>query len=166
MSTSNHWVTGHSTLWLIGKSYNNILLTLWRGRLSKCYLSAQKTKINTLAPGIWMWFFKCNFPSCFTDWYLQLNAMRTDNKSTMVQVMAWRQQATSHYLSQYLPRSMSSYSVTRPQWFYKLVPWRYGSKYVWFSRSSYKTVAWVLTEEVLSAKCHRTSLMKSQHWFR
>ena len=31
----------------------------------------------------------------------------TDDKSTVVQVMAWCRQATSHYLSQYWPRSMS-----------------------------------------------------------
>ena len=40
----------------------------------------------------------------------------TDDKSTLVQVMAWSRQATSHYLSQCWPRSMSLYGVTRPQW--------------------------------------------------
>ena len=30
--------------------------------------------------------------------------------------MAWCRQATSHYLSQCWPRSMSPYGVTRPQW--------------------------------------------------
>ena len=30
--------------------------------------------------------------------------------------MAWCIQATSHYLSQWWPRSMSPYSVTRPEW--------------------------------------------------
>ena len=39
-----------------------------------------------------------------------------DDKSTLVQVMAWCHQATSHYLSQCWPRSMSPYGVTRPQW--------------------------------------------------
>ena len=38
------------------------------------------------------------------------------DKSTLVQVMAWCRQATSHYLSQCWPRSMSPYGVTRPQW--------------------------------------------------
>ena len=37
-------------------------------------------------------------------------------KSTLVQVMAWCHQATSHNLSQCWPRSMSPYGVTRPQW--------------------------------------------------
>ena len=36
--------------------------------------------------------------------------------STLVQVMAWCRQATSHYLSQCWPRSMSPNGVARPQW--------------------------------------------------
>ena len=40
----------------------------------------------------------------------------TDDKSTLVQVMAWCRQATSHYLNQCWPRSMSPNGVTRPQW--------------------------------------------------
>ena len=40
----------------------------------------------------------------------------TDDKSTLVQVMAWCHQATSHYLSQCWPSSMSPHGVTRPQW--------------------------------------------------
>ena len=39
----------------------------------------------------------------------------TDDKSTLVQVMAWCRQATSHYLSQCWPRSMSPNGITRPQ---------------------------------------------------
>ena len=39
----------------------------------------------------------------------------TDDQSTLVQVMAWCRQATSHYLSQCWPRSLSPYGVTRPQ---------------------------------------------------
>ena len=38
------------------------------------------------------------------------------DKSTLVQVMAWCHQATSHYLSQCWPRSLSPYGITRPQW--------------------------------------------------
>ena len=40
----------------------------------------------------------------------------TDDKSTLVQVMACCHQATSPYLSQCWPRFMSLYGVTRPQW--------------------------------------------------
>ena len=39
----------------------------------------------------------------------------TDDKSTLVQVMAWCRQATSHYLKQCWPRCMSPYGVNRPQ---------------------------------------------------
>ena len=37
---------------------------------------------------------------------------------------------------------------------------------VWFSKSLYRIVAWVLAVKLLSAECHKTSLMISQHWFR
>ena len=40
----------------------------------------------------------------------------TDEKSTLVQVMAWCREAASHYLNQCWPRSLSLYGVTRPQW--------------------------------------------------
>ena len=40
----------------------------------------------------------------------------TDDKSTLIQVMAWCHQATSHYLNQCWSRSMSPYGVTRLQW--------------------------------------------------
>ena len=40
----------------------------------------------------------------------------TDEKSTLVQVMACCAQTTSQYLNQCWPASMSPYGVTRPQW--------------------------------------------------
>ena len=40
----------------------------------------------------------------------------TNEKSTLVQVMACCHQATSHYLSHCWPRSMLPYGITRPQW--------------------------------------------------
>ena len=43
------------------------------------------------------------------------------NKSTLAQLMAWCLQATSHYLSQCWPRSMSTYGIIRPQWVNKVV---------------------------------------------
>ena len=41
-----------------------------------------------------------------------------EGKSTMGQVMAWCSHASSHYLRQCWPRSMSPYGVTRPKWIY------------------------------------------------
>ena len=40
----------------------------------------------------------------------------TYDQSTLVQVMAWCHQATSHYLSQCWLRFLSPYGATRPQW--------------------------------------------------
>ena len=52
------------------------------------------------------------------------------DKSTLVQVMVWCRQATSHYLSQLWPRSMSPNGVTRPKWVKYILRSR-GSKYVY-----------------------------------
>ena len=61
----------------------------------------------------------------FGDWLLRLMKLPWSDrhwtlslitKSTLVQVMAWCHQATSHYLSKCWPRSVSPYGVTRPQW--------------------------------------------------
>ena len=61
-----------------------------------------------------------------------------DDKSTLVQVMAWCHQATSHYLSQCWLRSMSPYGVTRPQW---VKQWRYYSlAIICWLKSSYNSV--------------------------
>ena len=40
----------------------------------------------------------------------------TDDKSTLVQVMAWCRQATSHYMSQCWLSPLSPYGIARPQW--------------------------------------------------
>ena len=67
----------------------------------------------------------------------------TDDQSTSVQVMAWCRQATSHYLSLCWPRSLSPYSVTRPQWVnipglfnrpsrYHKLPWYVNISSYWF----------------------------------
>ena len=82
--------------------------------------------LNSLAPGRFDWDFRyliLQIISVIDGWgiYSEL-ALRwasldlTDDKSTLVQVMAWCRQATSHYLSQCWPRSVSPYGVTRPQW--------------------------------------------------
>ena len=55
------------------------------------------------------WVISCEIPLC------QMSLNFTDVKSTLVQVMVWCRQATSHYLNQCWPRSMSPYGVTGPQ---------------------------------------------------
>ena len=46
----------------------------------------------------------------------QTDATWPDDRSTLVNVMAWCRQAISHYLNQCWPRFMSPYGVTKPQW--------------------------------------------------
>ena len=55
----------------------------------------------------------------------------SDDKSTLVQEMAWCCQATSHYLSQCWPRSLLPYGVIKPQWVNSLWP----SGAIWWHRS-------------------------------
>ena len=81
---------------------------------------------NSLAPGKFEWNFRYlifQIISVIDGWVITCElALRwmlldiTDDKSTLVQVMAWCHQATSHYLSQCWPRSLSPYGVTRPKW--------------------------------------------------
>ena len=48
------------------------------------------------------------------SWWDHVNA--NGSHRTLLHVMAWCHQATSHYLSHCRPRSMSPYCITRPQW--------------------------------------------------
>ena len=50
-------------------------------------------------------------------WWMPENL--TDDKSKLVQLMAWWCQATSHYLSQCWHRSMLTYGVIRAEWMFK-----------------------------------------------
>ena len=81
---------------------------------------------NSLAPGKCKWNFRYVIfkqilvndgwgISCEID-LIWMTLDFTDDQSTLVQVMAWCHQATSHYLSQCWSRSLSPYGVTRPQW--------------------------------------------------
>ena len=97
---------------------------LWRSLLMTH--TQKKSLINSLAPGRFQFniryiIFKLTLGN--GGWGISYEiALRwmpqdlTDDKSTLVQVMAWCRQATSHYLSQCWPRSMSPNGVTRPQW--------------------------------------------------
>ena len=82
--------------------------------------------LNSLAPGRFEWYFRYLIFQIILvadDWGISceialkwMSFVLTDDKSALVQVMAWCRQATSHYLSQCWPRSLSPYGVTRPQW--------------------------------------------------
>ena len=85
----------------------------------------------------------------------------SDDKSTLAQVMAWCHQASSHCLNQCWPRSPPPYGVTRPQWVNSLAPRRYIILELVIQNSNME-----LAVQLLSGECHRTSLMRSQYWFR
>ena len=82
--------------------------------------------INSLAPGKFEWHFRHVIVKqilVINDWGISCEIALawkpqdlTDDKSTLVQVMAWCRQTTSHYLSQCWPRALWPYGVTRPQW--------------------------------------------------
>ena len=83
-----------------------------------------ESAFNSLAPGgcgcylklvIFKLFSSINILSISYEIVFRWMPQGLTDKSTLVQIMAWCRQATSHYLNQYWPRSMSSYGVTRPQ---------------------------------------------------
>ena len=109
-------------------SGNNSLLQLnqcWPGSMSPHDATGPQW-VNSLAPGKFEWNFRYlifQIISVIDGWSISCElALKwmwlnfTDDKSTLVQVMAWCRLATSHYLSQCWPKSLSPYGVTRPQW--------------------------------------------------
>ena len=99
--------------------------------------------VNSLAPGKFQFNFRLvifKFILVNGGWGISNKiALRwmppdlTDDKSTLVQVMAWCRQATSHYLSQCWPRSMSPNGITRPQWVNSLDPARCNHIFKWLN---------------------------------
>ena len=86
------------------------------------------------------------------------------DKSTLVQVMAWCRQATSHHLSQCWPRSMSPNGVTRPQWV--MVQCWLESKHVTIHFSLYQMNDKLTSIQVM-AWCHQArAIILSQYWPR
>ena len=85
--------------------------------------SFSTSTVNSLTPGRFPWkFIRINFKlslvlngwgvSCeISPRWMSLHL--TDDKSTLVQVMAWCHQATSHYLFRFWLSSISPYGVTR-----------------------------------------------------
>ena len=81
--------------------------------------------VNSLAPGRFGYSIKLlnsklistfNILSIFCEIAIRWMPQHpTDHKSTLVQVMIWCRQVTSHYLSYCWPRFLSPNDVTRPQ---------------------------------------------------
>ena len=94
-------------------------------------ISLSKKCINSLTPGRFQWnfvwiIFKLISVIDGRDITCEIvlrwiSLDLSDVKSILVQVMAWCRQATSHYLNQCWPRSLSPYDITRPQRFNGLV---------------------------------------------
>ena len=97
-----------------------------QGFFATKYRICYSYKLNSLAPGTCGSNFnsmmfkliieKRNFSTPCKIALRWMSQNLTNEKSTLVQVMVWCRQATSHYLSQCWPRSMLQYGVTRPQW--------------------------------------------------
>ena len=100
--------------------WNFVVHGPWRHHVASLNL------INSLAPGKFEWNFGYvifkrilvidGWGICCEIALIWMSLDFTDDQSTLVQVMAWCRQATSHYLKHCWPRSMSPYGVTRPQW--------------------------------------------------
>ena len=70
---------------------------------------------TTFSPTHWG-LYKVSVVSFFAMLNIFCTISLSDDKSSLVQTMAWCHQATNHYLIQYWPRSTSPYDVTRPRW--------------------------------------------------
>ena len=103
-------------------------LLLWKFSLPisklesiKIFHTTISSQFNSLAPGKCEWNFRYiifKHISVIDGWgisceiaLIRMSLDFADDQSTLVQVMAWCRQATSHYLSQCWPRSMSKYGV-------------------------------------------------------
>ena len=137
-----HWVT-KGLLWTLhcARHYYYNVIMIWtvvvaqnvhRGTPSnapatQCHDDCRSLIDELIGPWeIWMQFLKMEFLIFFLPigifrsshdnalWWMPHDL--TDDKSTLVQVMAWCRQATSHYLSQCWFSPLSPYGVARPQW--------------------------------------------------
>ena len=91
----------------VGVSYTGLKLNSLAPERPGCHF---KTAIFNLV--LLIGFFRSSYDNAPRSMPWDL----TDDKSTLGQVMAWCRPATSHYLSQCWPSSMSHYGITRPQW--------------------------------------------------
>ena len=97
------------------------------GGFSLLAISISHDGINLLAPGRYVSNFKgmvfeliiqnCSWGTRFENCPRRLMPQNFSNdKSTLVQVMDWCRQATSHCMSQCWPKCMTPYGVSRPVW--------------------------------------------------
>ena len=156
------------------RSYNKTSYWILKRAPVSCYNTGcpSKTRLNSLAPGR----SECDSKNVIFNLVLLIgifrsshdNALRwmsnalwwmsqdlTDDKSRLVQVMA-----TSHYLNQCWPRSMSPYGVIRPQWV------KLKSREILFDQNicfSCETILEICIEHVSVTDSH--TLHKISKWF-
>ena len=85
------------------------------------------------------------FKSSYDDVLRWMPQDLTDEKSTLVQVMAWCRQATNHYLNLCWPRSLTPFGVTSPN---ELTHYTLG-----ISFSDTCTCLWLITWECIEIWC-------------
>ena len=131
-----HTVPGHQQLqcWLNNQTYffnisldfDTSISPLMSNKIFRNLTVHWKFIVNSLTPGKFKWSFRYvifKWILVIDGWVISceialiwMSLDSTDDQSTLVQVMAWCHQATSHYLSQCWPRSLPPYGVTRPHW--------------------------------------------------
>ena len=94
------------------------------GKISQCITTTKHSKAKTVCIflGIYctavmskVWFSISSGIHCEIALMRMLEYL-SNAKSTLVHVMIWCREASSHYLSQWWPISLSPCGVTRPQW--------------------------------------------------
>ena len=123
------WEFGDGNLWadlLLLWSIHRISHQICMCFAMPCCVVVILSFVNSLGPGRSEWNFRyviCKLISVIDGWgsfgeiALRWTSLYLgDDNSTLVQVMAWCHHATSHYVNQCWPRSLTAYGVTRPQW--------------------------------------------------
>ena len=127
LNFSLKWLTPLECILFFFRENTNSLFTVWcHYNVIRFLQNHHNRHLNSLALGKFEWNFRYlifKIISVIDGWGIScelghkwMSLDLTDDKSSLVQVMAWCHQATSHYLSQCWPRSLSPYGVTRPQW--------------------------------------------------
>ena len=132
-------------------------------RLSSKLLATAETPFpnmdwfNSLAPGKFEWNFRYlifQIISVMDGWGIScelalkwMSLDLTNDKSTLVQVMAWCRQATSHYLSQCWPRSLLPYELI-PAWISNYIQFKVWDEITYpfpnFSGAAIEVWEWIL----------------------
>ena len=90
--------------------------------------------------------------------WLLLGVTSTDDKSTLVQIMAWCRQATSHYLNQCWPSAKSPYDVTKLQWVnYSICCWGWDIPGYWLGQYHGCWCAGSLSPQSVKSRVNNTS---------